>query len=103
MRDTGSNAMNLRKEWIFTAVMLAFNILASSDVLATTIVLNNVDNIKKELFLSDGNSNLIWEELAFTFSLPDTASGDGLFRMFAGGDLNNLDIDRIDVTARPFP
>src|SRR6185369_3110109 len=27
---------------------------------------------------------------------------DGVFRMFAGGDLNNIGIDWIDVTAGPF-
>jgi len=92
--------MRLHNGWIFAAATLALGILASSPVSATTIVINSGPNIKKELFRSD------FAELAFmdfTFSLPDTASGDGLFRMFAGGDLNNLDIDRIDVSTGPFP
>jgi hypothetical protein len=69
---------------------------------ATTIVINSGPDIKNELLRSDGTSAIIWEELAFSFALPVTATGDGLFRMFAGGDLNNITIDLIDVTAGPF-
>ena len=62
-------------------------------------------NIKKELFRADGNFASIWDSaqgLSFSFPVPVTAAGDGLFRMFAGGDLNNLGTDRIDVTTGPF-
>lgn len=70
--------------------------------MATAVVINSGTNIKQELFRMDGTSTLIWEELAFSFALPVTATGNGLFRMFAGGDLNNITIDLVDVTAGPF-
>jgi hypothetical protein len=68
----------------------------------TTIVIGSGPNIKTELFRSSGSSILIWEEIAFSFSLPTSAASDGVFHMFAGGDLNNLNQDRVDVTAGPF-
>jgi hypothetical protein len=37
-----------------------------------------------------------------TFAIPANAIRDGEFHVFAGGDLNNLDTDRIDVEAGPF-
>jgi hypothetical protein len=69
---------------------------------ASTLVLDSGPNIKRELFRSDGASAASWEELMFSFALPHSASEDGIFRMFAGGDLNNIEMDWIDVTSGPF-
>jgi PEP-CTERM motif-containing protein len=43
-----------------------------------------------------------WGELAFQFAIPANAIGDGEFHVFAGGDLNNIGLDWIDVTEGPF-
>jgi MYXO-CTERM domain-containing protein len=43
-----------------------------------------------------------WSALDFFFAIPANAIGDGKFHVFAGGDLNNLGTDRIDVEAGPF-
>jgi hypothetical protein len=83
------------------ALLALPGITAAVDV-AVTVTHDSGPNIKNELFRSDGSSDLIWEEIAFTFPVPLSASGDGLFRMFAGGDLNNIEVDWIDVTAGPF-
>lgn len=66
----------------------------------TTIVETVIDggpNIKTELFRGGG-----WGEIAFSFPVPISPAGDGVFHMFAGGDLNNLSLDRITVTTGPF-
>ena len=85
------------------AAALALSLLATPGPSgATAVVINSGPNIKQELFRMDGAGTLIWEELAFSFALPVTATGDGLFRMFAGGDLNNITSDWIDVTTGPF-
>jgi hypothetical protein len=68
-----------------------------------TLVKSTGPNIKSELFRTGGSSEIIWEEIAFTFQLPsDMPAGDGTFHMYAGGDLNNIGIDWIDVTTGPF-
>jgi hypothetical protein len=70
---------------------------------AVTLVKSTGPTIKTELFRTDGSSNLIWEELAFTFLLPaDVPTGDGIFHMYAGGDINNIGVDWVDVTTGPF-
>jgi hypothetical protein len=87
------------------AVVIVFawlNTLGTALAVNISLIIDSGPNIKTELFRSGGTSTIIWEEIAFTFSLPESASGDGIFHMFAGGDLNNLNIDRIDVTAGPF-
>jgi hypothetical protein len=41
-------------------------------------------NIKRELFRADGTFENIWDnaqELSFSFLVPVTAAGDGLFRV----------------------
>ena len=76
--------------------------LIASPASAVELVINSGPLVRHELFRSDGPSDLIWEELAFNFHLPNTARGDGLLRLFAGGDLNNIGIDWIDVSAGPF-
>jgi hypothetical protein len=76
--------------------------LIAAPASAADLVIDSGPLVRHELFRSDGPSALIWEELAFTFQLPNTATGDGLLRLFAGGDLNNIGVDWIDVTAGPF-
>jgi hypothetical protein len=62
---------------------------------ATSIVYDNrpgslaSDNIKRELFRADGMTNS-WETINFSFPITTPAAGDGVFHMFAGGDLNNV-------------
>ena len=86
------------------AVVLAALGLAGAcgSATAVTLVIDSGPNIKTELFKAGGNSPIIWEEIAFSFSLPQSAVGNGTFRMFAGGDLNNIGVDWIDVTEGPF-
>jgi hypothetical protein len=94
--------MALSTKRILAAAALASGLLAASGTSsAIDLVVNSGPNIKDELFRSDGGDDS-WQELAFFFSLPETAIGDGVFRMFAGGDLNNIGVDWIDVTAGPF-
>lgn len=77
-----------------TAAALAFALLAMpGSLLATTLEINSGANIKTEL-LRASNPAI---NVSFSFTLPNTATGDGLFEMFAGGDLNNL-VDLISVT-----
>lgn len=75
---------------------------AAAAAQTTTLVINSGPLIRTELFRSDGASAATWEELAFNFHLPVGATGDGLLRVFAGGDLNNIGVDWIDATAGPF-
>jgi hypothetical protein len=78
-----------------TTVTLALTLLAAPGALqATAIEINSGPNIKTEL-LRAGNPAIA---VSFAFTLPDTAAGDGLFEIFAGGDLNNL-VDMVAVTA----
>ncbi|WP_084150692.1 PEP-CTERM sorting domain-containing protein [Azohydromonas australica] len=86
---------------VLSAAIAAAALLASP-ASGVELVINSGPLVRHELFRSDGPSELIWEELAFTFHLPDTARGNGLLRLFAGGDLNNIGIDWIDATAGPF-
>lgn len=82
---------------------LAAALLAGSAAAqTTTLVIDSGPLVRTELFRSDGASDLIWEELAFNFVLPVGATGNGLLRVFAGGDLNNIGLDWIDATAGPF-
>jgi hypothetical protein len=81
---------------------IAATALIAAPASAADLVINSGPLVRHELFRSDGPSALIWEELTFSFQLPDTATGDGLLRLFAGGDLNNIGSDWIDVTAGPF-
>jgi hypothetical protein len=75
------------KPIFLTTVALALALLATPGALqATAIEINSGPNIKTEL-LRGGNPAIT---VSFSFTLPDTATGDGLFEMFAGGDLNNL-------------
>lgn len=69
---------------------------------AVELVIDSGPGIRTELFRSDGSSATGWEEIPFRFSLPQSASGDGLLRLYAGGDLNNIGVDWIDATAGPF-
>ncbi|HEX6361956.1 MAG TPA: PEP-CTERM sorting domain-containing protein [Albitalea sp.] len=88
--------------WLRTLLILLAVALPLSTT-GMTIVKSTGANIKTELFRSDGSSALIWEELAFTFLLPaDVPTGDGIFHMYAGGDINNIGVDWIDVTTGPF-
>ena len=98
-----------KRSMFLTAGALALGLLATpwpSTALPLLIIREDSGpNIKQELFRADGNFPSIWDSaqgLSFSFPVPVTAAGDGLFRMFAGGDLNNLSIDRIDVTTGPF-
>lgn len=77
-------------------------LVATAAAQTTTLVINSGPLLRTELFRSDGASDLIWEELVFNLVLPVGATGDGLLRVFAGGDLNNIGIDWIDATAGPF-
>jgi hypothetical protein len=78
-----------------SSVALALAMLATPGASqATAIEINSGPNIKTEL-LRAGNPAVT---VSFSFTLPDTATGDGLFEMFAGGDLNNL-ADVVNVTA----
>jgi hypothetical protein len=81
------------------AALAAAALTAPGPTDATTLVLDSGTAIKQELFRSDGASASTWEALTFSFAIPDGASGDGVFRMFAGGDLNNITVDLIAVTA----
>jgi hypothetical protein len=83
------------KPIFLTAVALALTFLAAPGALqATAIEINSGPNIKTEL-LRGGNPAIT---VSFSFTLPNTATGDGLFEMFAGGDLNNL-ADVVNVMA----
>jgi hypothetical protein len=101
-----SQVMKSHTRWLKVMVIAALACLLGFSGVAAAISLvviaDDGPSIKHELFRSDGSSAIIWEEIAFSFPLPTPAIGDGVFRMFAGGDLNNLDVDRIDVTAGPF-
>lgn len=78
-----------------TAAALAFSLLFTPRALqATALEINSGPNIKTELLRSGAAIPV----LSFTFALPDTATGAGLFEMFAGGDLNNITADLITVT-----
>ncbi|MFL6664082.1 MAG: PEP-CTERM sorting domain-containing protein [Rhizobacter sp.] len=91
------------KRSAITAAAICCGLLATSvPATAVSLVISSGPLVKTELFRSDGASASNWEELVFNFALPATASADGLFRMFAGGDLNNIGVDWIDVTAGPF-
>jgi hypothetical protein len=98
-----------KRSMFLTAGALAVGLLATPwPSTASPLLIIRQDsgpNIKQELFRADGNFPNIWDSaqgLSFSFPVPVTAADDGLFRMFAGGDLNNLSIDRIDVTTGPF-
>ena len=79
--------MKSRKPIFLTTVALALALLATPGASqATAIEINSGPNIKTEL-LRAGNPAVT---VSFSFTLPDTATGDGLFEIFAGGDLNNL-------------
>jgi hypothetical protein len=97
-----------KRSMLVTVAALAVGFLATPwPATALTLIIRDDSgpNIKRELFRTDGNFTDIWDSaqfLSFSFPVPFTASGDGLFRMFAGGDLNNLSSDRIDVSTGPF-
>ena len=79
--------MKSRKPIFLTTVALALALLATPGALqATLIEINGGPNIKTEL-LRGANPAIT---VSFSFTLSDTATGDGLFEIFAGGDLNNL-------------
>jgi hypothetical protein len=84
------------------AALAAALLAAPAAAQTTTLVIDSGPLIRTELFRSDGASALNWEELAFNFNLPVGATGDGVLRVFAGGDLNNIGVDWIDATAGPF-
>lgn len=92
----------LLKRWTVSVLaglaLLGVSGVAAAVTAAVTVTQDSGPNIKTELFRSDGASALIWEEISFTFPLPVAAIGDGVFNMFAGGDLNNL-IDQVSVTS----
>jgi len=90
--------------WRLAAVPLAAVLVcAASSAEAVTLTISDGPLIKKELFRGGSASGMgIWHELAFNFAIPANAIGKGEFHVFAGGDLNNLNTDRIDVTAGPF-
>jgi len=81
---------------LVTAAALALTLLATPEfLLATTLEINSGPNIKTELLRSNTPPAIT---ASFSFALPSTAAGDGLFEMFAGGDLNNI-TDKISVSA----
>jgi len=85
-----------KRRMFVTAAALAFSLLSTpGPSRATVLEINSGLNIKTELFRSGAAIPV----LSFTFALPDTATGDGVFGMFAGGDLNNITADLIGVTA----
>jgi hypothetical protein len=86
--------------WRLAAVPLAAILVCTAlPAEALTLTTSSGPLIKTELFR--GGSG-IWSELAFDFAIPATAIGDGEFHVFAGGDLNNIGQDWIDVTEGPF-
>jgi PEP-CTERM motif-containing protein len=90
-----------------TAVALALGSLAipapsNALPITLTLTLDSGPDIKRELLRGgDGKPESIWKELTFSFPLPLSAAQDGIFRMFAGGDLNNIGVDVISVNAGP--
>lgn len=94
--------MTVADAWMLSRLSMAAAALIAAPASATELVINSGPLVQHELFRSDGTSDLIWEELTFSFHLPNNATGDGLLRLFAGGDLNNIGMDWIDVTAGPF-
>lgn len=80
-----------------SAGVLATGLLVCAPSGAAILVIDSGPNIKTELFRS-ANGTATWEPIAFSFVLPDSATSDGLFRMFAGGDLNNILNDVINVS-----
>jgi hypothetical protein len=97
--------MEACKTWkLAAAAALAASLLGASPAALADVtqIINSGPLIKDELFRSDGASDLIWEELSFSFIVEQDAIGDGVFHLFAGGDLNNIGIDWIDVTEGPF-
>jgi hypothetical protein len=86
---------------LHTAV-LATTLLVCGPSTAAVLVIDSGPNIKTELFRAD-NGTATWDPIAFSFVLPDSATSDGLFRMFAGGDLNNILIDVINVSTGTGP
>jgi hypothetical protein len=86
--------------WRLAAVPLVTILMCTAlPAEAITLTTSSGPLIKTELFR--GGSG-IWSELAFDFAIPANAIGDGEFHVFAGGDLNNIGLDRIDVTEGPF-
>ncbi|WP_280152939.1 PEP-CTERM sorting domain-containing protein [Piscinibacter sp. XHJ-5] len=96
--------MHACKSCTLAVAALATSLLTASPAALADVtqIINSGPLIKTELFRSDGASNLIWEELSFSFVVQENATGDGVFNLFAGGDLNNIGIDWIDVTEGPF-
>ena len=88
-------AFRKRAVWAVSAWLGVCGVAVAAPI---NIVVNSGTNIKDELFRAD-NSTTTWDPITFTISLPQTAVGNGVFNLFAGGDLNNLAIDRIQVTA----
>jgi hypothetical protein len=89
--------MRSREPIFLTAAVLSLALFATPEsLLATTLEISNGANIKTELFRGAGDNGSITP--SFSFTLPDTAASDGLFEMFAGGDLNNL-TDKVSVSA----
>ena len=76
-----------KRSMFLTAAALALGLLATPWVsTATTLIIreDSGPNIKRELFRPDGTFENIWDnaqELSFSFLVPVTAAGDGLFRM----------------------
>jgi PEP-CTERM motif-containing protein len=89
-----------KRPMFLAAAALALGMLAMPEpTRATVLEINSGANIKTELFRSGAAIPV----LSFSFVLPDTATGNGLFEMFAGGDLNNITQDLIGVTAGGTP
>ena len=84
-----------RTPWARTVALAAC--VACAPAAALVVTIDSGPQIKTELLRNGG-----WSELAFNFAIPQSATGDGEFHLFAGGDLNNITQDWIDVTAGPF-
>src|SRR5262249_53933048 len=98
-----------RSALLGAAVVLRL-VTAASPSYAISIDLSSGPFIQHELFRTDSGGpactaftnptscDWIWENslVSFAFDIPVSAAGDGIFRMFAGGDLNNV-TDRIGV------
>jgi PEP-CTERM motif len=78
-------------------------VLSTSPAEALTLTTSSGPLIKTELFRGGTASGTgSWGELAFQFAIPASAIGNGEFHVFAGGDLNNIGLDWIDVTEGAF-
>jgi hypothetical protein len=94
--------------WRLTAIpLVAILVCMALPAEAITLTTSSGPLIKTELFRGGSVSSAlspgsIWSELAFDFAIPANATGDGEFHVFAGGDLNNIGTDWIDVAEGPF-